>query len=964
MRFSSTVVGLLRGGKEDKAFLLGPHHHHHGQPDPQDDRGDYHKQWVHHQHRRRTRSKVRVPAPNEEVQFTSMRIPIDTFRLHNGLLVTLSEDHTAPIVAVNLWYNVGSANERAGRTGFAHLFEHMLFQGSADVQANEHFELVQRAGGTLNGSTWLDRTNYFETVPSNQLELALWLEANRMGHLLPAMTQQKLDTQRDVVKNERRWSVDNQPYGTWWEKLPALCFPPEHPFHHSLIGSMDDLTEASLDDIKQFFATYYTPDNAVLSIAGDFDPREARTLIERHFGDIARGTGKPPLADMTVSPTFGQWKREVVEDDAMLPRLYLAFRSPTFGSDDYYAASVCGAILGMQKGSRLYRTLVRDRQSAAEVATFTFDLSKGADLLIVDCTARPGIPAEMLEQEVAAEIDTLHERGVTQDEVDRAVALIQTDFVRAMQSAGDRADKLSLFATYFGDPDLVNRQTELYAKVTARDVNAFATERLGENNRASLLYVPRAEAPDELVGRRIGRGRTMTAPTPARAPRPQPGPTGDYRFPRFDRRTLSNGLRVVVAPVPKLPLVTITALVDAGASSDPVGQEGLAQLTAQLLTEGTTASDGAELALRFERLGASVDSSADWDTAGLTMTVLSKQLDAAFELASEVLLQPAFREREVERLKGERLAALLQLRTEPRGLADESFARVLYEPASRFSKLEGGNDLSVAAITRDDITAFFKARYTPASTTIIVVGDVGIGEAVRLVQSSLGNWSGAPSAVVKPSATPARTERSICLVHKADAPQTELRIGHVGVPRRHPDYFQIVVMNAILGGLFNSRINLNLREAHAYTYGAFSAFEWRRQAGPFVVSTAVRSDVTDAAVREVLGEIDRIREQPVASDELSLATSYLDGVFPIRYETTAAIASALGGLIVYELPDDYFDRYRPNIRAVTAEQVLDVARRHLNPLQLQVLALGDSAAIRAPLEALAVGPLRVEDALT
>src|SRR5437773_6652055 len=246
-----------------------------------------------------------------------MRIPVETFHLDNGLFVTLSEDHTAPIAAVNLWYHVGSANEKTGRTGFAHLFEHMLFQGSAHVGSNEHFELIQRAGGTLNGSTWLERTNYFETVPSNQLELALWLEANRMGYLLPAMTQEKLDTQRDVVKNERRWSVDNQPYGTWWERLPALCFPESHPFHHSLIGSMEDLSAASLDDIGEFFATYYRPSNAVLTIAGDFDPEQALTMVERHFGSIPPGERKTPLPDMSLPPVFGQWKREVVRDTAM-----------------------------------------------------------------------------------------------------------------------------------------------------------------------------------------------------------------------------------------------------------------------------------------------------------------------------------------------------------------------------------------------------------------------------------------------------------------------------------------------------------------------------------------------------------------------------------------------------------------------------------------------------------------------
>ena len=425
-----------------------------------------------------------------------MQIPIETFKLSNGLFVVLSEDHTAPLVAVNLWYHVGSANERPGRTGFAHLFEHMLFQGSASVGANEHFELVQRAGGTLNGSTWLDRTNYYETVPSNQLELALWLEANRMGYLLPAMTQQKLDTQRDVVQNERRWSVDNQPYGTWWERLPALCFPASHPFHHSLIGSMADLDAASLEDIEQFFATYYTPDNAVLSIAGDFDRDEAKRLVERHFSPIPRGKGKPPLPDMSLPPTLGGPLREIVPDEVALPRLFLAFRAPVFGGDDYYAASVCGAILGLRKGSRLYRRLVRERQLAAEAQAFTYDLSKGSDLLVLDVTARPETTSDELERAVHTEVDRLRSEGVTDDEVARAVTLIETELIVALQSAGDRADKLSLFATYFGDPSLVNEQSTRYRTVTVARVNAFARERLGTDNRASLLYVPRDAAPE------------------------------------------------------------------------------------------------------------------------------------------------------------------------------------------------------------------------------------------------------------------------------------------------------------------------------------------------------------------------------------------------------------------------------------------------------------------------------------
>lgn len=424
---------------------------------------------------------------------TSVQIPIETFELENGLFVTLSEDHSAPIVAVNLWYHVGSANERAGRTGFAHLFEHMLFQGSENIAANQHFELVQRAGGTLNGSTWLERTNYFETLPSHHLALGLWLEADRMGRLLPAMTQEKLNTQRAVVKNERRWSVDNQPYGTWWEKLPALAFPPSHPFHHSLIGSFEDLDAASLDDISQFFAMYYAPDNAVLSVTGDFEPDETRRLVREYFGEFPRGSQPPTPTSMDVPPKFGRRLRKAVADDVSVSRAFLAFRSPPFGSANYYAASVCGAILGTKKGSLLYRSLVRDQQIATDVTAFTFDLTKGSDLLICDVTGRAGISAEYLERALESEIDNIMETGVSNEDTSRAIALISTEIAVSMQSAGDRADKLSMFATYFRNPQLINDQIAMYQAVTTETVNEFITHSLGADNRAMLLYMPKTE---------------------------------------------------------------------------------------------------------------------------------------------------------------------------------------------------------------------------------------------------------------------------------------------------------------------------------------------------------------------------------------------------------------------------------------------------------------------------------------
>ena len=444
--------------------------------------------------------------------------------------------------------------------------------------------------------------------------------------------------------------------------------------------------------------------------------------------------------------------------------------------------------------------------------------------------------------------------------------------------------------------------------------------------------------------------------------RPTPGPSRDYQFPTFERLTLSNGLRVVVAPVPKLPIATVVALVDAGAAADPQGQEGVALLTARALAERTEQGGGAELAARFERLGTALDASADWDSATLRITVTSERLLAALALLAGVIRVPSFPEREVERLRQERLAELLQQRAEPRGLADDMFGKFAYAPESRYALPDGGLESTVDALTHGGVRAFYDARYSPSSTTVIVVGDITVDRARQMVTDAFSSWAGGDVRQVTVSDQPATTTRLVHVVGKADAPQSELRVGHVGVPRLHPDYFSIVVMNAILGGLFSSRINLNLREAHAYTYGAFSSFDWRRGAGPFAISTAVQSDVTDAAVREIMLEIDRMRSAEVNEAELSLATSYLDGVFPIRFETTTAIANALSSLVSFGLPNDYFDRYRENIRNVTADRVLEAARAYVRPDELQIVIVGDPSSVREPLGQLGLGSVRVYDA--
>lgn len=443
--------------------------------------------------------------------------------------------------------------------------------------------------------------------------------------------------------------------------------------------------------------------------------------------------------------------------------------------------------------------------------------------------------------------------------------------------------------------------------------------------------------------------------------RPTPGAPREYAFPSFETHTLPNGLRVVIAPVRKLPLVTVLALVDAGAVADPAGQEGVALLTASLLTEGTGDLTGAALAEQVELMGSTLDAGADWDSSVVKLTTLASRLPEAIAVLSRVLTAPALPEDEFERLRNERLADLLQQHSEPRSLADEAFSQALYAPGARYAKPDGGSQQSVQRLTLAQLRAFYEARYSPAVTTVVLVGDVSVSDGLQLVTGALGSWSGpAPMQSVTPDAV-LPVSRGVRIVRKADAPQSELRVGHVGLPRLNADYFPLVLCNAILGGLFSSRLNLNLREEHAYTYGAHSGFDWRRWAGPFSMDAAVQSDVTAQAVSEMLKEFERIRQEPVTDSELSLAISYLDGVFPIRFETTGAIASALASQVIHGLPADYYDTYRANIRAVTAPDILRVAQQHLTPERLQVVAVGDASAIEAPLAALGVGPVTVMD---
>ena len=502
-----------------------------------------------------------------------MPVPVVEFsdeRLANGLRLIVAEDHLAPVVAVNLWYNVGSKHEVTGKTGFAHLFEHVMFQGSANVGKAEHMALVQAAGGTLNGTTWVDRTNYYETLPSHELELALWLEADRMGTLLGALSQENLDNQRDVVKNEKRWSYDNRPYGSWMEKMLAHLYPEDHPYHHSTIGSMADLDAASLDDVKAFFATYYVPNNAVLSVAGDCERAQVRAWAEKYFGPIAPNPAIPPLPDMSLPELLGEERRETVEDQVPLARVYVAFRAPAFGDTRLDAIDLAGQILTGGKGSRLHKRLVREERIAQDVSVFTLPFVGGAAACIGWATVRPGVEIAKVEAAYLEELEKLATEAPSDDELARAKALTEADELGSLARVEERADRLSMYATLFDDPALINTMLPRYLSVTGEQIRDAARAIFRADNRVILTYVPRtSEFSRRRCRRRDERGGGGVSGREMVVQRPVPGEPRPYEFPTTFRTMLGNGLRVIVTPMPGRELIAASLALRAGAVDEP-----------------------------------------------------------------------------------------------------------------------------------------------------------------------------------------------------------------------------------------------------------------------------------------------------------------------------------------------------------------------------------------------------------
>lgn len=902
---------------------------------------------------------------------TAGRIPtlrVDKFVLPNGLQVILHVDHATPIVGVNVWYHVGSKNERPGRTGFAHLFEHMMFQGSQHSD-RDYFAPIQKVGGRLNGSTMEDRTNYWETVPANCLELALWMESDRMAYLLPAMTQKKLDNQRSVVKNERRQSYENRPYGLTEEIISAALYPPQHPYSWPVIGSMVDLDKASREDVADFFRRYYHPANASLCIAGDFDPAEARRLVEKYFAPIPAGPKIEKMAPIPVQLTAE--KRLAMVDRVGLPRLYVTWPSTEMFSQDDAALTVLAQVLTGTKTARLHKILVRDRQIAQSVEAYQSG-AEAAGQFLIEATARPGHNTHELEAVIFDELGRIQQAPPAADEVARAVTHIEVGMIRSLESIsgfGGRADRLNRYNVFTGDPGYMAADFDRFLQVTPAAVQQAAVKYLGPG-RVVLDVTPGDQqhvtddprVPAEQARDALAHAAPPETHSTPREPAtdaawqafPQPAAAHKFALPAPQRLRLSNGMELVVIPRRELPLVSLALMLPGGRATDPADQPGLATITAAVWDEGTQHRTAEQLADELAALGASLSIDADWGSTNARLFTLKRQLPAALDLYADVLRHPTFPDAELGRIKNRVRGYFVQLRDEPTLLGQLALMQELYGPAHPYGYPQYGTPHGVAALTAAQLRENYARTVNPQQATLVAVGDVTAAELVPQLEERLADWKTAAAVAPRGLPPPLAAAARVVLVDKPGAAQSVISVGQVGAARNSPDFYALTVMNSIFGGQFSSRLNLNLREAKGYTYGAHSMYVWRPGLpGPFQALASVQTAVTAPALTEFFHELQGIAGgRAVTADELSFSKDWLTRAYAADFETASQMARQIEALVTYRLSDDYFNTYVPRIEAVAAADVARVTQAHLDIGRLTVVIVGDRSKIEAGLRKL------------
>lgn len=885
---------------------------------------------------------------SDDRRIPDVDIPFTKFVLDNGLTLIVHEDHKTPIVAVNMWYHVGSKDEGPAQTGFAHLFEHLMFQGSENWEG-EYFEPFERAGATgMNGTTSTDRTNYFANVPTPALDMALWMESDRMGNFLGAVDEARLQEQREVVINEKRQRA-NQPYGKAWELLPPNTYPQGHPYSWSTIGSEEDLNAATVEDVRAWFKQYYGPSNAVLVIAGDITPEVAKEKVEHYFGGIPAGPPLQPQGEWIAKMTGEH--RQTLQDRVPQARIYKVWNVPPDGSDDTARLELASELLAGSKTSRLYKRLVYEDQIATSVTAGLWGKELGSQFLVY-ATAREDADLSKVEAALDEEIAKFLQDGPTEEELKRVKTSIAASFLRGTENIGGFGGKSDILAqgeVYEGDPAAYKRYLQVLRQATPEAVRDTARTWLGDG-----VYVLEVTP----------YGKHTTKDTAVdRSKLPDIGAAPDLKLPELQHAELENGLKIRLAQRGGAPVVRFNLVLDAGYAADPDNAPGTASLALAMLDEGTTRRDALEISAEMNSLGAQISIDSSLDSSKINLSAISSLVDESLDLFADIVRNPAFPEKELERLKKQRLAQIRQEKSSPTSLALRVLGPLLFgEEHAYGTPLTGsGSEAAVAQMSIPNLRAFHQEWVRPDNATLVVVGDIGMDKLKPLLQKHFGDWKAGVGAVPEkrlPNIENPNGQR----IYLLDRPGSQATIiaGNLAPPRSDPQDIAMSTVNTILGGAFNSRINLNLREEKRWSYGARSLLMNARAQQPFIAYASVQTDKTAPSMQEMLAELRAILgKRPPTAAEIADAQNNLTRKLPGQNETSNEIADTLSESVVFDLPENYYEDYVSRVRGLDIPALSTAARTMVKPDALTWVVVGDLEAIEASVRELGWGPVEV-----
>jgi zinc protease len=891
-----------------------------------------------------------LAVPVRAAETSKVDIPFQRFTLDNGLVLLVHEDHKAPIVAFNVWYHVGSKNEKPGRTGFAHLFEHLMFNGSENYN-DDYFKPMQKIGATdLNGTTNEDRTNYFENVPVSALDLVLWMESDRMGHLKGAISQAKLDEQRGVVQNELR-QYYNEPYSVAEELLIKGTYPPGHPYSWSVGGSIEDLNNAKLEDVHKWFAAYYGPNNAVVVVAGDIDAKTALEKVRTYFGDI------PPSPPITrhaawVAKRTGT-HRESAQDRVSQARIYKVWNVPGWGTMCADNLDLVSSILADGKTSRLYKRLVYDDQLATSVSAFV-NTREIAGLFTIQADARPGVELSKVEKAIDEELAKFLAEGPTAKELERVKVQFAARFVKGVERIGGFGGKSDILASslvYGGSPEAYKTTLKHIEDATPEALKGSANYWLSDG-----VYILEVTPYPQYATAKEGADRKTM---------PAVGTPPTVQFPAVQRATLGNGLKIVLAERHSIPVVDFLLMLDAGYAADISGIAGTSSLAMAMLDEGTAKRSSLEISEELAQLGAELGTRSGLDTSVVSLSTLKDKLDPALDIYADVILNPAFPEADFKRLQKIQIAQIGQEKDSPFGMALRVLPKLIYGAAHPYgSPFTGsGYEASVAKLTRDDLVKFHKTWFKPGNATLIVVGDTTLAEIKPKVEKLFKAWpaGSVPAKDIRPVTL--RAKSAVYIMDKPNAPQSMVICGHPAPSSADPDAIAIETMNDILGGDFVSRINMNIREDKHWSYGAQSALVGAKGQRPFLVLAPVQSDKTKETMVEIGNELEGILgKKPITNDEFQNAKNSKILGLPGQWETMAAVQASLGEIVRYGLPDDYYQKYSARVQKLTIDDLAKAAKKTVHPESLTWIIVGDRAQIEPKIRELGFTEIFVIDA--